>query len=219
VADHFQALFTSILGFQYIFKSSWQNKSRNWCYYYICNLSDASRDGHQSANDPSRKQKRFTNPKKCYLCSGSLTITVNPECAEEQPAVTLKYQHKHLHQAPINHRVAPEIIDFIGEHKTSAPSIIEELLHKDKRFDGKLDNVTSQQIYNYWLSSTSHQWKLDPAEFTSSKMHIAVSEGWESLGMDIEDVSMAFTTPFFRDPAMNVGNGKYILNELNNYVC
>ena len=82
-----------------------------------------------------------------------------------------------------------------------------------------MDNVTSQQIYNYWLSSTSHQWKLDPAEFTSSKMHIAVSEGWESLEMDVEDVSMAFTTPFFRDPAMNVGNGKYILNELKNYVC
>ena len=50
-------------------------------------------------------------------------------------------------------------------------------------------------------------------------MHIAVSEGWESLGMDVEDVSMAFTTPFFRDPAINVGNGKYILNELNNYIC
>ena len=82
-----------------------------------------------------------------------------------------------------------------------------------------MDNVTSQQIYNYWLSSMSRQWKLDPAKFTSSKMHIAVSEGWESLGMDVEDVSMAFTTPFFRDPAMNVENGKYILNELNNYIC
>ena len=50
-------------------------------------------------------------------------------------------------------------------------------------------------------------------------MYIAVSEGWELLGIDVEDVSIAFTTPFFRDPAMNVGNGKYILNELKNYVC
>ena len=122
------------------------------------------------------------------ILSKLLTITVNPECAEEQPAVTLKYQHKHLHQTSINHSVTSEIIDFIGKYKTSALSIIEELLHKDKWFDGKLDNVTSQQIYNYWLSSTSRQWKLDPAEFTSSKMHIAVSEGWESLGMDVEDV-------------------------------
>ena len=140
------------------------------------------------------------------------------EFVEEQPIVTLKYQHKHLHQPPIDNRVTLEVIDFIREHKTSAPAIIEELLHKDKRFNGKLDNVTSQQIYNYWMSSTSCQWKLDPVEFTSSKMHITGSEGWESLGMDVEDVSIAFTTPFFRDPVMNVENGKYTLGERDNYV-
>ena len=50
-------------------------------------------------------------------------------------------------------------------------------------------------------------------------MHIAVSEGWESLGIDVEDISIAFTTPFFRNSAMNIGNDKYILNKLNNYVC
>ena len=208
IADQFQTLIASILGFQYIFNQSWPIKCHGRCFYYICNLSEPTKDCHKATNNPDRKRKRFSNPRKRYPCSGSIAILVTPTDTE-QPFITLKYQHKHVHRPPINRRIIPEIIDFIEQHKLSAPADIEEMLHKDPRFASKLDNVTSQQIYNHWMNSTSTHWKRDPVEFKSAQQHIAESQGWESIGVDIEGVSMAFTTPFFKHPIIDVGNGTY----------
>ena len=83
------------------------------------------------------------------------------------------------------------------------------MLHKVPRFASKLDNVTSQQIYNHWMNSMSTHWKRDPVEFKSAQQHIAESQGWDSIGVDIEGVSMAFTMPFFKHPIIDVGNGTY----------
>ena len=71
-----------------------------------------------------------------------------------------------------------------------------------------MDNVTTQQIYNHWMNAVSSRWKLNAVEFMSAQQHIAGTPGWASLGLDVEDVMMAFTTSFFRDPIINIGNGR-----------
>ena len=58
------------------------------------------------------------------------------------------------------------------------------------------------------MNTVSSHWKLNAVKFMFAQQHIAGTPGWASLGLDVEDVMMAFTTPFFRDPMINIGNGR-----------
>src|SRR4030081_1172235 len=78
LADHLKALLLSVLGFQYNFKNCWPIKCHGWSYYFVCNLSESTKDRHKARNDPSFQRKRFTHPKKQYPCAGSLTISIIP---------------------------------------------------------------------------------------------------------------------------------------------
>ena len=77
----------------------------------------------------------------------------------------------------MDNRVAPEIVQFIEEHKLNAPAEIERMLKRDARFDSKMDNVTTQQIYNHWMNVVSSYWKLNAIKFTSAQQYIAGTPG------------------------------------------
>ncbi len=139
ITDHFLSLLKNTIGFQYTLKLRRLTKCHGMCYYFLCNLSEATRDRHQARSNPGQPKKRFSNPKKRYPCSGSLSISISPVEAldkDNQPIVTLKYQHTHIHRPPIDKRVDPEIIQFIEEHKLNPPADIERMLRRDVRFTG-----------------------------------------------------------------------------------
>ena len=155
IVNHFLALSTTTLGFQYTLKQCKPIKDHGQCYYFVCNLSESTKNHHKDHNNPAHQRKQFINPRKCYSCSGSLSISIHLLCSDtldvdgEQPVVTLKYQHKHIYRPPIDNRIAPEIVQFIEEYKLNVPAEIEWMLKRDARFDSKMDNITTQQIYNH----------------------------------------------------------------------
>ena len=137
IVNYFLTLSTTTLGFQYTLKQCKSTKDHDQCYYFVCNLSESTKDRHKDHNNPARQRKRFSNPRKRYPCFGSLSISIHPlysgtlDVDDEQLVITLKYQHKHIHRPPIDNRVASEIVQFIKEHKLNAPAEIERMLKRD----------------------------------------------------------------------------------------
>ena len=96
------------------------------------------RDCHRARSNLGQPKKRFSNPKKRYPCSDSLSISISSVDAldrdNNQPIFIPKYQHTHIHRPPIDKQVDPEIIQFIEEHKLNPPADIERVLRRDVRF-------------------------------------------------------------------------------------
>ena len=81
-----------------------------------------------------------------------------------------------------------------------SPAQIHKAIRQKLEFTEDRSNVTSQQIYNWWLSACQNQWHKDSDEFKSALEALrSQNQGYEVLNVT-KDVSLAFTTPFFQDP-------------------
>jgi len=92
------------------------------------------------------------------------------------------------------------IIDYIRENKHLSPAQIHKAIHQKPEFIGDRANVTPQQIYNWWLGLCQSQWHKNCDEFKSALEALRKQDqGYEILDNTTENVSLAFTIPFFKD--------------------
>lgn len=96
---------------------------------------------------------------------------------------------------------------FIKERKEGTPTQIRDALQKKGWLDRPNSHVTSKQIHNWWSRYNGNRYYRDPNEFHSAVMLLGEKEGWRKLNMDREGVSLAFLTPFWDDPTVDIASG------------
>ena len=168
---------------------------------------------------------------KRYPCEGFLVVRIilpseqqllgtegNADDAQDTEVsyVQLGYQHRHIHLAPTQISVPESVKQYIREHEHETAAQIQKALLLRKDILSEMPNVTPQQIYNWWRKLGQVSWNFEDDEFQSAMQGLERQRhrGYELVAeLTAPGISLAFLTPFFRDPRVDIGTSKsYILS-------